>query len=182
MIFVGIRIYSRFKGPGRLFADDFMIIFALLTLLLTACLWQWGARDFYVGLNVQPEYGVVPTLPDDWQPRLRRAINVWAINHFMMYTCLTAVKLSVLLFFRRLGHRQMKRVQMVWWPTVAVVVAAWIIMMGISPWRCFTASTDDLIKFAMVCHDPLYQRSLVTIAYKVNCALDVFSDFLSKLK
>lgn len=175
MIFVAVRLYARFRGPRKLFADDILVIFAYSILLATACLWQWAARDMYTFLDVQARR--ITQLPDDWMQDLPRFMNVWGACQILYYTCLTLVKLSVLFFFRRLGC-QVDRIRKVWWALVVYVAAAWIITIACTPWKCFS-STDNAVEVVMSCNDPSYQ-TFVTNSYKANTALDVSSDFFSK--
>jgi hypothetical protein len=51
-ILLGVRLYSRFRGPRRLFLDDGFAIFAGCLIITTGGLWQWAARDMYWTLDV----------------------------------------------------------------------------------------------------------------------------------
>ncbi|KAK4168300.1 hypothetical protein QBC43DRAFT_310049 [Cladorrhinum sp. PSN259] len=177
LLFVAIRLYSRFRGRGKIFVDDIFIIFAYALFLVTAALWQWAGRYMYTFLDVQARRSLTD-LPDDWEIQLQRLMNVWGVNVIFFYACLAAVKLSVLLFFRRLGYQNNSGVRKMWWPLVAYVLVGLIVTIGCTPWKCFQASTNqvDIFNFIKTCGDPKYQ-DFVLNTYRVNAALDVSSDF-----
>ncbi|KAK3985000.1 hypothetical protein QBC44DRAFT_405940 [Cladorrhinum sp. PSN332] len=182
LLFVALRLYARIRGPGKLFADDVFIVFALVILIVTGALWHWAARDIYTFLDLQARR--TTHLPEDWQQQFVRYNQVWSANQGLYYTALTMVKLSLLLFFRRLGY-QTGKMKKVWWPLVAYVVAALIIAVACTPWDCALSSTDNFtieafIQFTEVCNGPKHIK-FVMDTYKVSTALDVSSDFFIML-
>ncbi|KAM4064609.1 hypothetical protein HRG_005022 [Hirsutella rhossiliensis] len=171
--FLLVRLYSRFRGPRRLYWDDLFVIVAFALALVTAALWQWVAPDMYYLLNVAA--GFAPPTPDVFD-RQRVWLRVSLVVELFFYTSLTAVKLAFLFFFRRLGHNVPGQKYM-WWPIFLFTLAIWVASMGNVQYRCLVGPVEDLNGY---CGEPS-AIEFTTITLKVNCALDIFSDFLIML-
>ncbi|KAH8901609.1 hypothetical protein GQ53DRAFT_835329 [Thozetella sp. PMI_491] len=89
------------------------------------------------------------------------------------YTCLAAAKLSCLFFFRRLGHH-IESQRYLRWPALIVTLGVWVVSIARVPYNCLVGSIDDI---NIRCAEPSAIHS-AAVTVKVNCALDVFSDFL----
>ncbi|KAK4224840.1 hypothetical protein QBC38DRAFT_501902 [Podospora fimiseda] len=175
LLFVIVRIYARIRSSGQLFPDDIFVLLACVIVFITGSLWQWVARDMYILLEILA--GNTQLLEQLLASgKLVAVINVHASNHVLHYACLTAIKLSVLLFFRRLGGYRVDTVRRIWWFLVGYVLIGLIITVACTPWKCFIKSPDKIIEFTMECNAPDYQE-FVNNVYKVNTALDVSSDF-----
>lgn len=170
-VFLVLRLVSRLQtGTRRLFWDDGLAFFAWLLVLVTAALWQWSAREMYYILDVSAGLAT----PDaDFVVRVIRFARIQFVVELFFYTTLFAVKLSFLLFFRRLGHR-VNGQQYIWWP---VFIFAWIsyaVSVGDIQYVCELGPIETLETY---CFSASATRFTVA-TLKANCALDVFSDFL----
>jgi hypothetical protein len=172
ILFLAVRLYARFRGPRRLYWDDAFVIVATVPSLATAILWQWAAPAMYYTLNVTAGLAL-PTA--NFPSEMERWLRVSYAVQIFFYVSLTTVKLSLLFFFRRLGYH-MDRLKYVWWPVVAFTVAVCGASIGNSQWRCLIGSAEYIIA---TCDQPS-AIEFTTVTLKVNCALDVFSDFLSE--
>ncbi|RWA09017.1 hypothetical protein EKO27_g6090 [Xylaria grammica] len=172
-IFVIIRLCSRFRGPGRLYWDDAFVIFALALSIVTAALWQWQAPNMYFILNVSA--GFTPPTPEIFQKQIIW-LKVSLIVELFFYTGSTCVKLSFLFFFRRLGHN-VSKFRYLWWPVFLFTIAVWLAAIGNVQYHCLVGSLEELNGYC----DTEPAINFTTITLKVNCALDVFTDFLIML-
>lgn len=110
----------------------------------------------------------------DFLVRLIRFARVQFVVEFFFYTTLVAVKLSFLFFFRRLGQRVHGQ-QYIWWPVLFFALASYIVSLGDIQYVCELGSAEVLETY---CNSaPATNFTVATL--KANCALDVFSDFLS---
>ncbi|KAI0439831.1 hypothetical protein F4803DRAFT_529721 [Xylaria telfairii] len=172
-IFVTIRLYSRFRGPGRLYWDDAFVIFALVMSVVTAALWQWQVPNMYFILNVAA--GFIPPTPDIFEKQIIW-LKVSLIVELFFYTGLTFVKLSFLFFFRRLGHNVTK-FKYLWWSIFLFTIAVWLGAIGNVQYHCLVGPLEEMNGYC----DTEPAINFTTITLKVNCALDVFTDFLIML-
>ncbi|KAK3326717.1 hypothetical protein B0H66DRAFT_530715 [Apodospora peruviana] len=173
LLFLAFRLYVRlFRGTRRLFWDDAFVIFACLLVLISAALWQWVAPAMYLTVDIANGH----ELPSDFFSQMQLWLRVSYVIQNFFYISLAAVKLSLLFFFRRLGHH-MDRFKYVWWPVVGFTLASLGIALGISQWRCFLGSIEYTLT---TCIQPS-SAEFTIVAVKINCALDVFSDFLIML-
>jgi hypothetical protein len=141
--------------------------------IITAALWQWGAKDMYYILNANA--GLVPVAADFVQ-RERRFLLVSFIVEISFYTILILFKLSLLFFFKRLSG-DVGRFKYFWWPTLIFSMITYVVAIGDVGYQCLFGSLE---KIAVRCNS----RSgtyFLKVTLDVNCALDVLSDFLSKL-
>ncbi|KAK3682776.1 hypothetical protein B0T22DRAFT_484798 [Podospora appendiculata] len=174
-LFLSGRLYSRFRGVRRLFVDDYLAAFAFLLVATTGALWQWvAAGDMYYVLDV--EAGARPFAPDVFD-RLHRWLAVTLVVELFFYTSLVAVKLSLLFFFRRLDANVNSQ-KWLWWSTLAFTLATYFISVGNVDYKCLTGSVETQLGY---CNTPDV-IAYIGITLKVNCVLDVFSEFLIMLQ
>lgn len=171
MIFLILRLYSRWSGKRRLYHDDYFVILSGAIVLTTAILWQWAAPSMYASLNAAGAHG---ELPPDFPEQLKRFLVTWGVIQMLYPASLTAVKISFLVFFRRLGGH-MSRLRFVWWPVLFFTLATWAIMTGLVHYRCVFTSLEEVFAYCST-HDSI---QFTTATLKVGCSLDVISDFLS---
>lgn len=126
------RVFIRIKVFRKLWVDDALVIFAWLLLVLTAILWRTQVEALYTQFKLISQ-AILPTPEIEHQQTVYfRSLAAMAIA---FYTCLFAVKLSFLFFFRRLGAKVPS--QCTWWWVVLVInTAAWITLIGSIGWRC----------------------------------------------
>jgi hypothetical protein len=173
-IFLVIRIFSRLRIQRRLYWDDAFVLFAFVLALITAALWQWQAPSMYWLLGALAGTEQSTSLADVFKKQ-KLWLKVSLVVQLFFYTSLTAVKLSFLLFFRRLGDR-VPKFNWFWWPVVLFVLAIWFASIGNTQYECELGSTELLNGYCST--EPANNFTAITL--KVNCALDVLSDFLSK--
>ncbi|KAH7323165.1 hypothetical protein B0I35DRAFT_427220 [Stachybotrys elegans] len=173
VLFLFGRLYSRFRGPRRLFLDDVFISIACAMVVTTAGLWQWSARDMYHILNVNA--GVdIPA--QDFFDRMRRWLTVSFVVEMLYYTTLILFKLSMLFFFKRLGN-SVERFGYLWWPVLIFSLCTYFVSVGNVEYKCLFSSLEVITEY---CNSPEGTQFLKdTLA--ANCALDVVSDFMIML-
>ncbi|KAK4223292.1 hypothetical protein QBC38DRAFT_548596 [Podospora fimiseda] len=172
IIFLFIRLYARFVGPRRLYWEDALLVFACLLVLTTAIIWQQVAADMFDALRISA--GV--KIPDDLGEFLRK-VERWMrfslVVQLTYCTTLTAVKLSVLLFFRRIDTN-VDKLRYVWWPLVGFVVVLYGVSIATQPYKCMMGTVQFIVDNCQTREHVAWIR----VTMKVNSGLDVFSDFL----
>ncbi|KAK3367756.1 hypothetical protein B0H63DRAFT_565659 [Podospora didyma] len=171
-VFVAVRLYARSPwGRGRgLYWDDALIAFAYLLFLAWAILWQ---------VRVKSVYYMFPDMSSETHNEdgsIERWFRTLYIAHVLLYTCLTSVKVSLLMFFRRLGS-QTQKLKYIWWPVLAYTLAAWVALIVNAEVKCLLSPLDYISNH---CSNVDGQRRL-ELSIQINCALDVSSDFFIML-
>ncbi|KAH9905727.1 hypothetical protein F4778DRAFT_802192 [Xylariomycetidae sp. FL2044] len=174
LVFLLVRIYSRVTGPRRLYWDDVLIIFAWLLALLSAICWQLVVDYLYNFLHLTG--GLLWPAPQTFIQDTEHFYIGQLVVLIFFYTSLYSVKLSFLLFFKRLGqgvHAQ----KYIWWPILALTLATYFVCIGDIQYKCIVRPFAEI---ATSCSsDANVDFTLVTL--KVNCAMDVLTDFLIML-
>ncbi|KAL8671172.1 MAG: hypothetical protein Q9168_004325 [Polycauliona sp. 1 TL-2023] len=170
-VFVLFRIFVRLKVFRRLWVDDAMVILAWVLLLISAILWQTQVDALYTQHKLVAGT-VYPT------PQVLHSQEVYerslAALFVFFYTCLFAVKLSFLFFFRRLGTNV--RGQRIWWWTVfAINIAVWITLIRSLDWACMVSPLDYI--FSGQC-DKTSTLEFQHRTFVYSCAIDVVTDAL----
>ncbi|KAI0543429.1 hypothetical protein F4679DRAFT_568787 [Xylaria curta] len=167
------RLYSRYRGPRRLFWDDIFAVSSFSLVLITGALWQWAARDMYYVINVQAG---LATFEADFYERVKRWLLVSLIVELFFYTSLVLVKFAFLFFFRRLGNG-IDYFRYVWWPVAALSLISFLASVGDVNYRCLVGPLDVVLGECNTAGVIDWtDRTL-----KANAALDVASDFLTML-
>jgi hypothetical protein len=91
----------------------------------------------------------------------------------MFNTSLWLVKLAFLVFFKRIGVDAIKGLKMYWWVVVGLTVATYPLLYAFSQDKCFW--NEGVI----ACSAKRDVRKWTMVGIKVNCGLDVVTDFLS---
>lgn len=125
-IFFVTRVAGRIKVFRRLYADDAMVLIACLFLMTNTLIWQMSKDDLYEIIAVQSgqQYPPPLDLSKRAQAYLRRSVAVIAL----FYSGLWAIKLSFMLFFRRLGQN-VRNQDIIWWTILAIIVATWLCLL-----------------------------------------------------
>ena len=84
------------------------------------------------------------------------------------------MKISFLLFFKRLGQN-VARQQGLWWGVFLFTGVAYVISMGDTPFACLADSFDKLIRDCSTKSAARHER----VVLWVNCILDIVSDCAS---
>ncbi|RYC55255.1 hypothetical protein CHU98_g10949 [Xylaria longipes] len=170
---LGCRLYSRYRGPGRVFWDDVFAIASFILVSVSAALWQWAARDMYYVLDVEAG---LDTYHPDFVSRAQRWLLVSLIIYLLFYTSLFLIKLSFLYFFRRLGQG-IDFYQYFWWPIMFASLVTFIVSISDTRYQCLAGSTDFI--FAN-CNQPA-EINKTNATLRANASLDIISDFLTML-
>ena len=138
-IFFVTRVAGRIKAFRRLYADDAMVLIACLLLMTNALIWQVSKDDMYEVIAVAS--GQLYPPPSDLSTNatayLRRSVAV----RVFFYSGLWAVKLSFMLFFRRLAQNVTGQ-KGLWWTILVIVVATWLACAGTTDYRCLAGSFE----------------------------------------
>lgn len=136
LCFVAFRIFVKIKSFRKLFSDDYLVIAAWLMLFIFAVLWQVMVPALYEQYAVEAGQ----KMPDlDFISKDTHFLRSLVPITMLFYSCLWTVKLSFLLFFRRLGGRV--RGQKIWWWCILVVTAlTWVACIVTVHFRCLVDS------------------------------------------
>ena len=99
LFFVAFRIGVRVKYFRRIWADDIMVIGACLMIFATACIYQSQATSLYKSYPLV--IGKIPPTPENLANETT-LLRAEVTEYYLFYTALWTVKLSLLVFFRRL--------------------------------------------------------------------------------
>ena len=126
------RIYARIRGFKRLWWDNALVILAWLLLLGNAVLWQLAKTGLYAVQAVSsgrelPGAGFVS--------QAEQYLRLSAGYFVLFYTSLWSVKVSFLIFFRRLG-KNVNHQNAIWWSVSGIVIAGYVVAIGTIRWNC----------------------------------------------
>lgn len=93
------------------------------------------------------------------------------------YTSLLAVKVSFLLFFKRLGQN-VRWQKFLWWCVLAFTVTTYLVSIGIIPYRCLAVGIEELLSQCSSEWDANFRQ----ITIKFNAAMDVLTDVMSNTR
>ncbi|KAF2229372.1 hypothetical protein EV356DRAFT_580858 [Viridothelium virens] len=166
--FVIFRAFVRVVTFRRLFADDFLVFAAWLMLLASTIIWQTQYPAMYTQYELsKATIEPTPQVLAAEKTLLRAEVAVF----WLFYSCLWSVKLSFLLFFRRLGEN-VRRIGVWWWCVLGFTVVTWITCVGDIPYWCLLGSVEYTFTQCPTLHQVSYQWT--TLHY--NCAVDILSD------
>ncbi|KAL8866795.1 MAG: hypothetical protein Q9174_006079 [Haloplaca sp. 1 TL-2023] len=132
LCFLVFRLVVKIRSFRRVYSDDCLVIFSWVLLLGSAALWQVQSVNLYELYAVESGQKPLTLGFIDTNTELLRSLTPFAI---LFYTCLWVIKLSFLLFFRRLGLNV--RGQKIWWWTVLVItVLTWIATIADNDYKC----------------------------------------------
>lgn len=127
----------------KLFWDDIFVVLAMVITLASAIVWQtFMAHDMYelmgVSAGLEPP-GPTFVIDSDNYSKASTAVQIF------FYSTLWSVKISFLIFFRRLG-KNVRRQKFLWWPIFSFTVATYIASVGMIQYRCLINSLLYLIE------------------------------------
>ena len=137
ILFFAFRILVRIKVFGQLHADDGLVLFAWIVLLVNTILWQTGQDGLYQNIAVSSGqlYPPPPGFEHATEEYLRKSVAVIVF----FYTGLWSIKFSFLVFFKRLGHN-VRHQDVLWWVVLAITLAAYITCLGTIEYPCLASS------------------------------------------
>ena len=168
-----IRLFSRFRGPRRLYTDDWLIIFAWFLCVLSVGLWQGVSPQLYLLMDVfggqqwppPPSFDQIGKLV--WQAQVIYIV-FWLTSLFM-------VKLSFLCFFRRL-RRNVTGGNYLWWAAFLFTASVYIVWIGTVHYKCLSIPLQTIIKECATQSESDIKFQVATL--KAASALDIVTDFL----
>lgn len=107
-------------------------------LLATAIIWQIVYPTVYLQYAIAD--GTAPFQPG-FLAREATFLHVWVALLILFFTCLWCIKLSFLLFFRRLGHN-VRGHKVWWWCVLVATIATWAACVGDVQFDCSLNSLD----------------------------------------
>lgn len=131
----------RIRSFRKLFWDDLLVIAAWGMLLGTAVLWQVEAPTLYEQYAV--ESGKEP-FSLGFIERDTAFLRTIAPFTILFYSCLWTVKLSFLIFFRRLGSK-IKGHQIWWWCILVITFLTWVACIADIDYQCSLGSFEHII-------------------------------------
>lgn len=158
-------------------------------ILATSIIWQTLSGAMYRSLFVisGKVHPPPPTFVNDEQNFLRGSAVVIAL----FYSSLWSVKLSFLIFFRRLV-RGVARQEQLWWAVLAITVISYFACIGTIQYHCLHSSYAKILSECAIatlhkdgltclghCAGPAAIRFQRTSLH-VTCAIDVITDTLSE--
>lgn len=115
--------------------------------------------------------------PDaNFSARLMRELEVSLISEIFFYAALFSVKLSLILFFKRLGSNVRGQVYLRW-PAFILSAVCFFSSVGDMGFHCLINS--DIIYLSTYCVSQEFSTKM-TNAVTANCVLDIVSDIASK--
>ena len=126
----------------------------------------------YYVLDLQA--GLVP-VEADFADRLVRELTVSGISEILFYASLLSVKLSFILFFKRLGN-YIPGQNWVRLPAFALSMICFVVSVGDMGFSCLFDT--DILYLSTYCVSPEFNTKM-TNAVTANCVLDVVSDIAS---
>ena len=116
-----------------------MVLIACLFLMTNTLIWQMSKDDMYevIAAGSGQLYPPPPDLPKRAETYLRRSTAIIAL----FYSGIWAIKLSFMLFFRRLGHNARGQ-KILGWTILVIVVATWLACLDTIHYRCLTSSFE----------------------------------------
>ena len=147
-------------------------MFALIFAIANAIIWQIYIRNMYYTMIVAAGL----ELPSaDFASISESYFKSTVAVIILFYSCLWSIKISFLLFFRRLG-KNVKHQKLLWWPVFGFTIATYFACIGTIQYPCLVRSFEYL---ATHCATPS-AISFQQVTLKLNCAWDVLTDFLSR--
>ncbi|KAL8962936.1 MAG: hypothetical protein Q9183_005076, partial [Haloplaca sp. 2 TL-2023] len=148
LCFLVFRLTVKIRSFRRVYSDDCLVIFSWVLLLASSALWQVQSVNLYDLYAVQSGEKPLTLGFIDTNTQLLRSLTPFAI---LFYTCLWVIKLSFLLFFRRLGLN-VRGQKMWWWCVLVITVLTWVATIADNNYKCslepieFIWCTSDINK------------------------------------
>ncbi len=141
LCFLLFRLFVRIKSFRKLFWDDFLVVAAWGMLLGSAVLWQVEAPTLYEQYAV--EAGQEP-FSLEFIDRDTAFLHTIVPSTILFYSCLWTIKLSILIFFRRLGSKVTGQ-KIWWWCILGVTILTWVACVADIDYKCSLSSFAFII-------------------------------------
>ncbi len=137
-----LRILVRLKVFRRLYVDDGLVFFAWTLLLTNTIVWQLSAKTLYQLSAVAT--GAHSPPPADFAQSTEILWPKGLVVIILFLTGLWSIKLSFLVFFKRLGNG-IRHQEKIWWAVLVLTVASYLSTFGTIPYSCLTGSFQDIL-------------------------------------
>ena len=182
------RLFVRVKYFNRTFADDVLVLIAWTFFLANAMVWQTQKSAMYARYALGA--GLIKPTPEVLATQ-ESFLHAELAPILLFYASLWSVKFSVLMFFRRLGHK-VKGQKLWWWCVLGVTIATLATCVGDTKYHCLLGSLLHILSMpdlypilgailirAGTCASPnVLHFQMTTLHY--NCAADVITDVMSE--
>ena len=138
------RIHVRLRVFHRLHVDDAFVFLAWLTAVANAALWQLRIKDLYLSVGVASGQIPLKSLPTDSLADGTDFLHATFASYVLYFTSLWSVKISFLLFFRKLGNR-VRSQRILWWSVSAINIVAYFVCLGLIDSQCLLAPSKSQI-------------------------------------
>lgn len=167
-----MRLTVRWRTFKKLYFDDGFVIFAWFLALFTAMIFQIVARSMYQLMAVTS--GQLWPPPTNFGKDTEGFTKSLLVVFVFFYTSLLAVKVSFLLFFKRLGQN-VRWQKFLWWCVFAFTDATYLVSIGIIPYACLAVGFEESLSQCSRDSDANFRQ----ITIKFNAAMDVLTDVMS---
>lgn len=186
--FLLFRLFVQILSFRKLHLDDFLITAAWAICLVVTSLCHTEVSTLYENSAVNAgEKAISLEFLHKDAVFIRRVLTAM----FLFHTSLLLIKLSMLVFFRRLGSR-VRSHKIWWWCILVMTIIFWIVCVADFPWSCLLRPSDPINsesehhcyvvltanKFKAHCYFSA-ATLFETHSRVANLALDVLTDCLS---
>lgn len=147
--------------------------FALSIIISTGVVLHTYLADIYLTSLPQEATGMSP---GDYLSHVTVVWRVDGVAIILLALGIWTIKINFMLIFYRLGH-QIRAYATFWWASVVVIVACGAVLLGILPYDCMFKDSGWVNAHCSTASKMSYIYSV----YEANVAVDVVSDFISKL-
>jgi hypothetical protein len=170
LLFVIFRILVRLISFHKVFSDDYLVTGAWLMFLASSIFWQVSYKPVF------EQYSLRSADAEDnpqFLMSLTRSLKFQVAEQILFYTSLWTVKLSFLIFFRRLGLK-VRGFKIWWWIVTGLTIATWVTTFGVIQYKCEVGNIAEI--FGKCGEQGSISFDWKTIHY--NTATDVITDAL----
>lgn len=143
-VLFAFRIYVRMEKFRRVYADDLLVLAAWMMLLTSAIIWQFNKDILYEEMAAASGHLVPLALTASVEHDIRKALRGSLVVIIFFYSCLWSVKVSFLIFFRRLGHN-VKGQKHLWWFVLIITLTSYAACLVIINYKCLAARSHDTL-------------------------------------
>lgn len=144
LCFLAFRLCVKLRAFRKLYVDDYLVVLAWLIKLTTSILWQIKLPAMYEQYAVQS--GQKPITPGFFERDAVFLRYIVPLN-ILFYSCLWAVKISFLVFFRRLGSN-VRNQKIWWWFVLILTILAWVACIADIRYQCALGSIEHILSMS----------------------------------
>ena len=167
-----LRFLARIRTFKKLLVDDYFVLLALVCVFANAIICQIYARRMYY---VEAVIGGFEMPGNDFAQLTESYLRSDVAVIILFYSALWSIKMSFLLFFKRLGTN-VRGQKLIWWSVLGITLATYFACIGTIQYRCLVPSLEYIIINCKTTAGKSFQQ----ISLKLSCAWDVSTDCLSR--